>query len=96
MAIIVRIRNCLHPQRMVRYFFYRKRNGMPEISRIFWQISNHNGKIFLAKNMLFTLCLKSLRRNLILGKQNNTRGLLVKPSDWADTDGGLLAVRHVI
>lgn len=74
-AIIVRSRNSLHPQWVVRYFFYRKRNGMPEISRIFWEISSYNGKIFLTKNMLFTLCLKPLRRNLILGKQNNTRGL---------------------
>ena len=92
-AIIVRSRNSLHPQWVVRYFFYRKRNGMPEISKIFWEISSYNGKIFLTKNMLFTLCLKPLRRNLILGKQNNTRGLFVKPSDRADTDGGLFVLK---
>ena len=66
---------------------------MPEISRIFWEISSYNGKIFLTKNMLFTLCLKPLRRNLILGKQNNTRGLFVEPSDRADTDGGLFVLK---
>ena len=66
---------------------------MPGAIRIFWKISVHNGKIFFLKNMLFTLSLKPLCSHLIFGKQNNTRGLLIEPSDWADTDGGLFILK---
>ena len=60
---------------------------MPGIRKILRQVSGYNGKIFFLQNMFFTLYLESLCRHLIFGKQNNTRGLLVEPSNWTDTDG---------